>query len=205
MNSRLARPITIAGVVVVALLAVALLAAGRTGGTETSSSRSASAPEPTAISTAPTPPTPITPLTPAAEPAAVTEPSPRPATDLEDGQHAARIEDIDVDRRQITVDVVQFLMGEDAARAAAEDGADEVPPPNDYYIRNANPRLRTLSVARDAPITINTLGAAESGNSAQDIAKSLDQLAAIDSLERGVFWLTVSGGTVTRIAEQYTP
>jgi hypothetical protein len=70
-----------------------------------------------------------------------------------------------------TVDVVQFLTGAAAARAAGEDNA-EVPPPNDYYIRNTNPQLRTLPVASDAPITINVHAAQESGSSTKDIPKT---------------------------------
>ena len=55
----------------------------------------------------------------------------------------------------VTVDVIQFLTdGDAAARAAGEDGA-EVPPPNDYYIRNTSSRLRILRVASGAPITVN--------------------------------------------------
>jgi hypothetical protein len=120
-------------------------------------------------------------------------------------QHLGHIKRIDTARSQVTVDIVQWFTGEDAARAAAQDGADEVPPPNDYWIRNANPRLRTLSVTPAAVITINTLGALESGSSTKDIVKTLDQLAAVEHLERGLFWLTVSRRDVTRIVEQYLP
>ena len=48
----------------------------------------------------------------------------------------------------VTVDVIQFLTGDAAARAAGEDV--EVPPPNDYYIRNTSSRLRILRVASGA-------------------------------------------------------
>jgi hypothetical protein len=65
---------------------------------------------------------------------------------------------VDPAARAVTVDVIQFLTGDAAARAAAEDGA-EVPPPNDYYIRDASSRLRTLPTAPGAPITVNVHGA----------------------------------------------
>jgi hypothetical protein len=107
--------------------------------------------------------------------------------------------------RRITVDVVQIFFGADAIRAAEEDHAAEIPPPNDYWIRNENSRLRTLTVASNAPITVNVHGAAESGSATTNIAKTLPELARLDHLDAGIFWLTVSGDRVTRIAEQFLP
>lgn len=204
MNASHARPAAILGMVV-----AALLAAGCSSGVENSSSGSPPRHTPTTTSTETAPSTATTPstapVTPSVEPAAAAGSTPRPTTALEDGQHLGHIESVDSARWQVTVDIVQWFTGEDAARAAAEDGADEIPPPNDYWVRNTNPRLRTLSVTPDAVITINTLGALESGNSAKDIAKTFDEFAAVDHLDLGLFWLTVSDGSVTRIAEQYRP
>jgi hypothetical protein len=126
------------------------------------------------------------------------------ATDLPDGVHVARIVRVNPAAGSATVDVVQFLTGAAAVRAAREDNA-EVPPPNDYYIRNTNPQLRTLPVASDAPITINVHGAQESGSSTKDIPKTLAELAGIDGLEDGVFRLTLQDGRLIRIAEMYLP
>jgi hypothetical protein len=96
-------------------------------------------------------------------------------------------------------------LGTDAARAAEEDHAAEVPPPNDVWIRNSNSRLRSLFVAPGAPITVNTLAALESGGAIKNTDKTLAQLAAIEHLDYAVFWLTLSEGSVTRIAEQFLP
>ena len=60
-------------------------------------------------------------------------------------------------------------------------------------------------MASDASITVNVHGAAESGSSTKNIAKTLAELAEIDRLEDGIFWLTVADHQVTRIAEQYLP
>ena len=127
------------------------------------------------------------------------------SSDLTDGRHAARITRVDAAGGRITVDVVQLFLGDAAARAAQEDGAEEIPPPNDVWIRNTSRALRTLSVAPAAAITVNVHGAAESGSATKNIAKTLAELAGIDGLEHGVFWLTVADGQVTRIAEQYLP
>ena len=48
-----------------------------------------------------------------------------------------------------------------------------------------------------APITVNVHGAAESGSATTGIAKSLAELADINGLQNGVFWLTVTDGQVT--------
>jgi hypothetical protein len=129
----------------------------------------------------------------------------KPADDLADGKHAVRITRVDPATRQITVDVVQFFTGDDAVKAAEEDNAEEIPPPNDYWIRNASPRLRTFAVAADASITVSALGVAESGSATESIAKTSPELAGFDHLERGLFWVTVSGDRVLKIAEQFLP
>ncbi len=123
---------------------------------------------------------------------------------LADGRHPAYLTDVDAAHRRITVDVVQFFTGEAASRAAEQDGADEVPPPNDYWIRNVSKRLRTLPIAADARITTNVLTDDVTGSATQDHAVTLadlDELPYPDHL----FWVTVREGTVTRLAEQFLP
>lgn len=106
-------------------------------------------------------------------PAAVqTQPAPA-APALRDGTHEARITGVDAAAGRVTLDVVELLTGAEAARAAAQAGAAEVPPMNDYYIRNVNPLLRTLLVTPGAPITVNVHGRAESGSTSTDISKTL--------------------------------
>jgi len=126
-------------------------------------------------------------------------------TDLRDGRHPALVRRVDAAGRRITVDVIQLYFGAAADRAALEDHASEIPPANDYWIRNVSTRLRTLPVAPGAHITVNVHGALESGNSTTDVRKTLDQFGGIEHLDTGVFWLTLSDGRVTRIAEQYLP
>lgn len=142
-----------------------------------------------------------TPSTPTTSPS----PSATPATDLADGRHPARIVRVDAARRLVTVDVVQFLTGSAAASAAAADGAEEVPPPNDYWIRNVNPRLRTLPVDESAPITTNVLTADQSGSATADVAVDLGRLGQLRGLSRALFWLTVRDGVVTAVSEQFLP
>jgi hypothetical protein len=124
---------------------------------------------------------------------------------LVDGRHPVNIKAVDADRRTVTVDVIQLYFGEQAAREAAKDH-QESPPPNDTYIRNVNPRLRTLPVRSEATITCNTLTAGYTGSATKNIQLPLDRLAIV--LPRGgagPFWVTVHHGQVTKIAEQYMP
>jgi hypothetical protein len=125
---------------------------------------------------------------------------------LADGRHPVYIRTVNPDSRKITFDLIQFYFGDDAAREAAKDGK-ESPPPNDYYIRNVNPALRTLPVRADATITVNTLAAGYTGSATRNVDVQLYRLQILlDS--RGYsppFWITVRNDQVTRIAEQYLP
>jgi hypothetical protein len=145
---------------------------------------------------------------PTGEPTATEDsPSATPSAEsgaLANGKHPAYLTGVDVAGAKVTVDVVQFFTGSAAAEAAKQDGATEVPPPNDYWIRNANKLLRTLPVAADATITVNTLAGETSGNSAKDVTVDLAQLAGYN-LANHLFWVTVEDGRITRIAEQFLP
>jgi hypothetical protein len=125
---------------------------------------------------------------------------------LPDGRHPVRITTVDPDRRTITFDLIQFYRGDDAAREAAKDH-QESPPPNDYYIRNSNPRLRTLPVRADAPITCNTLTAGYTGSATKNVRVPLWRLAIVMQATHSSppFWITVHHGEVVKITEQYLP
>ena len=124
---------------------------------------------------------------------------------LADGRHPVYLKTVDPDRPTITFDLIQFFTGEAATKAAAEDG-QESPPPNDYYIRNVNSRLRTLPVASGAPITVNVLAAQSTGSSAKDVSVTLDELAGyFPNSGTAPFWITVEQGQVAKIAQQFLP
>ncbi|HEY5248604.1 MAG TPA: hypothetical protein VIJ15_09185 [Dermatophilaceae bacterium] len=104
----------------------------------------------------------------------------------------------------MTIDAVQLFLGKAAATAAAQDHADEVPPPNDVWIRNESHLLRTLRVTTTAPITVNA-SADITHSAVQDLQVTLTRLGEFPDLNAGVFWLGVEHGVVTRITEQYLP
>jgi hypothetical protein len=124
---------------------------------------------------------------------------------LADGRHPVYLKSVDPDQPSITFDLIQFFTGDAATKAAAEDH-EESPPPNDYYIRNVNPRLRTLPVRDDAPITVNVLAAQSTGSSTKNVSVTLAKLATyFPNSGTSPFWITVEQGQVTRIAQQYLP
>jgi len=100
----------------------------------------------------------------------------------------------------IVVDVIQFLTGEAAKQASVADGnGDDVP--NDYYIRNVNPRLRTLALAADANVTV--LDAVDPARSVRADVPALANLVSHSPVTP--YWLTVSGGRVVKVEQQYLP
>ena len=122
---------------------------------------------------------------------------------LADGRHPVYLKTVDPDRQTITFDLIQFFTGDAATKAAAEDG-EESPPPNDYYIRNVNPRLRTLPVATGARLTLTrqTLGQG-GGNAAGGAPVDLATVAA--NGRDHLFLATVQRGRIQRLEEQYIP
>ncbi len=103
----------------------------------------------------------------------------------------------------LVLDFAQFLTGNAAADAAAAAG-DESPPPNDYYISNANPKLRTFPVAKKAKFVIAfgdpndtaTLSASEFQDA---IANNTDGAADAP------YWFVITNGVVTGGEQQWLP
>jgi hypothetical protein len=146
-----------------------------------------------------------TPATTAAPTSTVVGPATTEPAALADGRHPVYIKSVDAAGRTVTFDLIQFFTGEAANKAAAEDG-EESPPPNDYYIRNVNPRLRTLPVRDGAPITVNVLAAQATGSSTKDVPVTLEKLASyFPNSGTPPFWITVAQGQVTEMAQQFLP
>jgi hypothetical protein len=113
----------------------------------------------------------------------------------------------------LAFDEAEFLTGDEAQRAAVEDGA--LPPgepvSNDYYIRNPDKSTRTLPIATDAEITARRCPLCRNGQpgNVEDFLGSFmrkgrtyaDPYRGAESL----YWLTIEDGTVVAIDEQYVP
>ncbi|MEP6477643.1 MAG: hypothetical protein ABJC60_10255, partial [Actinomycetota bacterium] len=71
-------------------------------------------------------------------------PRPSPSPEIEDGKHFVFVKTATTGTPgTLRFDLAYLLTGEEANQAAQENG-DEVPVPNDYYIVNDNPKLRTV-------------------------------------------------------------
>jgi hypothetical protein len=109
----------------------------------------------------------------------------------------------------VTFDLAYFYTGDAAIQAAVEDGriqpGEELD--NDSYIRNRNPRLRTLALAPQLDIVIiNWPNCCETARG--DLQSFADAFTQATDLYRGAgspYWLTVESGGVVKIEEQYIP
>jgi uncharacterized protein with FMN-binding domain len=121
---------------------------------------------------------------------------------LADGVHHALIRKVDVAGGRVTVDVVQRFVDDAAAKAAVEDGTS----PQEaeltmVWLRNQNPRLRTLPLA--AGLRVDFF---ETCDEEPDRRALLRRLAANARLGQYFYSLTVRDGSVHALVErQITP
>lgn len=133
---------------------------------------------------------------------------------IEDGRNFAYIKKVDTttDPPTITYDLAIFLSGDEANEAAKEHG-DETPVPNDYYVVNDNPRLRTVPLAADARLVLvdwkhcceRTFNGVLS-----DFARAFEEgVITVDGHRYtgnlSSYWLVARDGVIVRIEEQYAP
>ena len=200
MNERTRRNLLIAGAIVLAVLSIvagALIALSSDDGTE-------AGPSPTPSAS----PSPEESVSPSASPEPTETPS--PATEsavLEDGRHlvyvdtAFRPED---GPARVRFDLVNWYTGEQAEEVAAEHGTEA---PNGYYIENDNPRLRTLPLAEEVEVTYVPEGQCCEPQPGDVDAwlESILQTEQTDYPEDVPWWVTVEGGQITRIEQQFLP
>jgi hypothetical protein len=144
---------------------------------------------------------PVTPVT-SADPDA-TPPTPKSPV-LADGHYDSYIRTVNRIHNRLVVDLVQVFHNQAAIDAAIADGM-----PHDQaqvlyvYVRNQNPRLRTLPMARDLRLDLLPGDCIEDQN--HQFAKLIkDSRAMNGSRPAYYFTLTVAGGSVHRIQEDKT-
>jgi hypothetical protein len=155
-------------------------------------------------SPAPTPPVvhdvamdfpPPTPRTPAPKPPVYRAPV------LADGRYDAYIRTVDSRRNRLVVDLVQVFEGQAAVDAAMADGRSRDSAQVLYtYVRNQNPRLRTLPLARDLRLDLR------GGDCAEPASHQLAKLATDARQMSGpehtyYFTITVMSGAVQQVQE----
>jgi hypothetical protein len=116
-------------------------------------------------------------------------------------RQAALISAVDLDERTLTYDEIEFLTGDEAIERYRADNPDDPAgvPENDYLIVNDDTALLTAPIAEDVTVGLtHHLGV--------DLhPSSVDELPSYESLTELPFWLTINGGEITEIEEQYIP
>jgi hypothetical protein len=161
----------------------------------------ATAAHPTA---APAPPVTATPATvdAAPTPKQPTRPVLRvPGPVLANGRYDAYIRTVDPSRNRLVVDLVQVFDGQAAVDAAIADGmAGDQAQVLGVYVRNQNPRLRTLPLAGDLRLDLRG-GDCEAPRNHQLAKLATDARAMSGSVHTYYFTLTVRGGSVHQVQE----
>ena len=132
---------------------------------------------------------------------------------LGDGRHFGFIRSVDVAERTIEFDLAYWLSG-DEADAAYQAAGGTRPVPNDYYVVNENSRLRTLPLSSELGLRLldwnrccDTFFDGDLALFAQAI--EIQRHVTDDNGRRyaglSQWWITVQGGVVTAIEEQYAP
>ena len=145
------------------------------------------------------------PVVPAPEPIPTPKPTPTPKVPvLADGQYDSYIRTVDTNRQRLVVDLVQVFnypasVDEAIADGLPRDQAQVV----EVWVRNQNPRLRTLAMAENLKIDLLPGDCVESRN--HQLAKLLkDSRVISNSRPAFYFTLTVADGVVQRIEEEKT-
>ena len=131
-------------------------------------------------------------------PAPAPTPTPKPPV-LADGHYDAYIRTVDSSRDRLVVDLVQVFHDQAAVTAAIADGK-----PRDTaqylstYVRNQNPRLRTLPLAGDLRVDLR-----EPCGDPPSRGVLLARLASDAHRVGWYFVLTVSDGAVQQIEERF--
>jgi hypothetical protein len=143
---------------------------------------------------------------------AVSSPSPVD-TALEDGRHFGYVRSVDPEAGTIECDLAHFLTGKEADQAYQEATGDTGHVPNDHFVVNDNPLLRTLPLAPDVRLRLldwNHCCETFFDGDVSLFAQAIEQQADVtdgDLIYRGQsqWWVTVQNGVVTEIEEQYSP
>lgn len=142
------------------------------------------------------------------EPTETPEPSDAQAPSLEDGHHFVYVKSAtrsENGKARVRFDLAYFYKGERAEREAAERGDEVV---SGYYIVNDNPRLRTLPVADEVEVEYvpsSQCCELQPGDIDAWVEAVLEANPTDYPGANAPWWLTVEGGRITRIEQQYLP
>lgn len=133
--------------------------------------------------------------------------------DLDDGVYLGFLDPERTKTTEVTFDLAFWFSGLDADRAASHDGSNEIPVPNDFYIRNLSDRFFSYPVSADIEAT-SVWYDYESDPDLENVPLAFPDLVAAltapdddvrSNLRRSPWWIVIEQGQITRIDEQYTP
>jgi hypothetical protein len=120
---------------------------------------------------------------------------------LADGRYPSYIRTVDRRRNRLVVDLVQVFDGQAARDAAIADGmARDQAQYLGVYVRNQNPRLRTLPLARDLRLDLRG-GDCEAPLNHQLTKLAADARSMSGPIHTYYFTLTVRAGAVQQVQE----
>jgi hypothetical protein len=120
---------------------------------------------------------------------------------LADGRYPSYIRTVDSRRNRLVVDLVQVFDGQAARDAAIADGmARDQAQYLGVYVRNQNPRLRTLPLARDLRLDLRG-GDCEAPRNHQLTKLATDARSMSGPIHTYYFTLTVRAGAVQQVQE----
>ena len=119
-------------------------------------------------------------------------------------------------RNFMDIDYIQWFSGDRALEAMREDGECEVNdlecyPPNGYYIRNVNSKIRTYPISDNVKIYMQTYRLEEAGNITWDKEITFNEFKNIYTtqdyphLREVPYWVEIESGEIVKITEQYVP
>jgi hypothetical protein len=132
------------------------------------------------------------------------QPTPVPKPVLADGRYDTYVRQVNTRGDYLVVDLVQVFQGQAAIDAAIADGMSRDQAQVMYvYVRNQNPRLRTLPLAGDLRVDLLPGDCIESLD--HQLAKLVKDARAMNgSRPAYYFTVTVAGGAVHHIVEHRT-
>jgi hypothetical protein len=204
------RRLVIVGLIVTALLAFGVGYFFGNGGA--AGEIASSPPAPTGSSSPPgeTPHSPSHTSTASGTTSASAAPSAEPDV-LGDGKYFVRLTDVqggDEGPLQLQYDLAYFLTGDEANQAAADQGF-ETPLPNGYLIVNDNKQLRVTPLSGTYGVKYIPEGNCcdlVKAHEAQFLGWMGDNVQTdFPPKETSWWWITIEGGEVTTIAQQYLP
>jgi hypothetical protein len=122
---------------------------------------------------------------------------------LPDGKHFGALIAVGANQEppRLVIDIERWFTDQAAVDAAIEDGITVDPGINGYYIRNENPRWRTIEIDPAAKVSLTVY---PYGQIDDPQIVSLERFADL-AIDWSEYWITMEDGKVVAIEQQYIP